>query len=202
MTAPARSGLKPSLFLPGTRRCYVCGATGLTAARKSCPQLAHDVSPRLTLSPHTGHSRPFGRVMNQMSEKKTKPKNPIKRISATPIPVPASHAFRADCALRKALPVWCEQSLALLAPPAMAHNKMIAHQTITTQVIFRQCGRFIFPPNALGYSGPSSRTLTGAKRTVKAAQRLIDVEVALSPLSPGAGGGCFGDVSVLRHGRG
>jgi hypothetical protein len=42
--------------------------------------------------------------MNQISEKNTNPKNPINRMSATPMPVPASQAFFADCALRNALP--------------------------------------------------------------------------------------------------
>jgi len=40
-----------------------------------------------------GGHRSFGRVMNQMIEKNTNPKNPMNRMTPTPMAVPASHAF-------------------------------------------------------------------------------------------------------------
>lgn len=113
------------------------------AAAKSCPHLAQTVTPRLIELPHAGQSRVFGRLMNQISEKNTKPTKPIRRINATPIPLPASAAFWQDWLLKNPAACWthCATSWwSELLPPAIAQITMRAHHTMSTQVIFRQRG--------------------------------------------------------------
>jgi hypothetical protein len=105
-------------------------------AAKSWPQPSQTVRPFRTISPQTGHARPFGRVMNQIRPKKTKPKKPINSTSATPIPVPVSQAFCWSW-------VWAWQPFSALLPPAIAQTTIRAHQAISTQVIFRQWGRIL-----------------------------------------------------------
>ena len=70
--------------------------------RSRCPHFGQAVLPFFTSSPHTGQPRFLGRVINQIKEKKTKPKKPISKNTAIPMPVPAllasSHVFTLSAA--------------------------------------------------------------------------------------------------------
>jgi hypothetical protein len=68
--------------------------------------------------------------MNQISEKNANPKNPMNKMSATPIPVPAAQAFRSS------LVAWSPQLFP--AVPVIAQSRINADQMINTHVIFRQ----------------------------------------------------------------
>ncbi|MGH2981675.1 MAG: hypothetical protein ACRDKV_06510 [Solirubrobacterales bacterium] len=71
--------------------------------------------------------------MYQINAKNKNPTKPMNKMSATPMPVPASQASRLSSVVSFA------HSLA--AAPPIAQTKMSAHQMIKTQVILRQCGR-------------------------------------------------------------
>lgn len=109
------------------------GTAGATAAAaKSWPQFGQAVSPFFTFSPQAGHSRPFGLVMNQISEKNAKPKKPMNSTRRKPIPVPASQPSRA---------AWLASDAQSLEPAALiAQTKISTDQMMSTHVILRQCG--------------------------------------------------------------
>ena len=78
------------MVLPAALKDSAGAETAAQAAAKSNWQLERTVRPRFTRSPQTGHSRPLGLVMSQISESTMKPKNQMNQRATTPIPVPAS----------------------------------------------------------------------------------------------------------------
>ena len=99
-------------------------------AVKSKPQFLQPVRPFFTSCPQRGHMRPRGRLISQISERKTKPINPTTMTSATPIPVPTLQAS-----------LLATVSHLLLAVPATTQTTIRKHHRTKAQVAFRQRGR-------------------------------------------------------------